>query len=117
MSTEEKRLVKSMHLDKEMTPSAIASATGRHICSVCRLLAQRHEPAPVGRPAALTTQQIDRLERILNDMIDKADAQEEVTVSMLMKRSKCKAPLLCLRAPVAIARALHDERMSSCISA
>ena len=73
MSTEEKRLVRSMHFDKGMTPSKIASATGRHICSVCRLLAQRRDPAPVGRPAALTVQQIDRLERILNDMIDKAE--------------------------------------------
>lgn len=66
-------------------------ATGRHVSSVCRLLAQRRAPAPVGRPAALTEEQVDRLERILNDMIDKADAQYEVTAAMLQKRARCKA--------------------------
>ena len=91
MSTDEKRLVRSMNFDKGMTAATIASATGRHISSVCRLLAQRREPAPVGRPTALSVQQVDRLECILNNMVDKAYAQHEVTMSMLMKRSKCNA--------------------------
>ena len=91
MSTDEKRLVRSMHFDRGMTAATLASATGRHVSSVCRLLARRRDPAPVGRPTALSVQQVDRLERILNNMVDKADAQHEVTMSMLMKRSKCKA--------------------------
>lgn len=90
MSSDEKQLLRSMHFDQGMTPAGIATATGRHISSVCRLLAQRRDPAPVGRPIALTEQQIDRLERILNSMIEKADAQHEVTLAMLMKTSKCK---------------------------
>jgi transposase len=88
MSSEERRLVRSMHFDKGMAAASIASATGRHISSVCRLLAQRRDPAPVGRPAALTEQQVDRLERILNEMVDEADADYEVTLAMLMKRSR-----------------------------
>ena len=88
MSEDEKRLVRSMHFDKGMAASSISSATGRHISSVCRLLSQRRAPAPIGRPKSLTVQQIDRLERILNRMIDDADVQHEVTVDMLLKRSK-----------------------------
>ena len=91
MSVDEKRLVRSMHFDKGMAKKDIAAATGRRISSVCRLLAQRRDPAPVGRPAVLTVQQVDRLERILNTMIDEADAQCEVTAAMLLKRSRCKA--------------------------
>ena len=45
----------------------------------------------VGRPVVLTTKQVDRLEKLLEEMVDKADGNEEVTLGRLMRKSKVKA--------------------------
>ena len=96
-------MIRAMHFESGMAPKQIAISIGRHVSSVCRLLAQRLDPNPVGRPPVLTTEQVDRLLRILNSMIDEADAQYEVTGAMLKRRSRCKASLRT------ISNALHER--------
>ena len=48
MSAEEKRLARKMLFDRGMSPSDVAAALGRHLSSVCRLLAQKKAPRPMG---------------------------------------------------------------------
>ena len=40
MTMDEKRLIREMHFDRDMSPTDIAAAVLRHISAVCRLLAQ-----------------------------------------------------------------------------
>jgi hypothetical protein len=88
MSPDEKRLVREMHFDRHMRPTDIATSVGRSLSSICRLLAQKKAPNPTGGRAALSEAQVDRAVKVLNDMIDKADGCEEVTLAMLKKRCR-----------------------------
>jgi hypothetical protein len=88
MGPDEKRLVREMHFDRHMRPTDIAKAVGRDLSSICRLLAQKKAPNPSGGRAALSTQQIDRAAKVLEEMIDKADGCAEITVPMLKKRCR-----------------------------
>ena len=88
MSIDEKRLAREMHFDRKTPRVVIASVLGRSLSSVCRLLAQTMAPNPVGRPAALTEQKIDKLEDHLNKMVDQADCCYEITLAMLMRRAR-----------------------------
>ena len=101
MTGDEKRLVREMHFDRHMARSQIAVATGRCLSSICRLLAQRTAPKPVGRPAALSEERIDKLELVLNKMVDEADGDYEVTLAMVMRHARLK---VCRRV---VANALH----------
>ena len=49
---------------------------------------QKKTPRPTGRPLELTPDKVDRIEKVLEDMIDKADALYEVTLPMLLKRCR-----------------------------
>ena len=90
MTPEEKRIARDMHFEQSTRPTDIAAALGRSLSAIARLLAQKHQPKPVGRPPALTEKQIDRIEQILNKMVDEADGQYEVTVSMVAKKARVK---------------------------
>ena len=69
MSVDEKRLARDMHHKRGMTQTQISLALGRDLSSINRLLAQKKEPRPTGRPRALTTEQVDHVETTLNKMI------------------------------------------------
>ncbi len=90
MSTDEKRLVREMHFDRGMTATEISEVVGRHLSCVCRLLAQRKAPNPIGCPRALSESQVDRLVQTLEGMVNKADANYEVTIRMLMRRCRLR---------------------------
>ena len=89
MTVDEKRLVREMAFDKGMTPGAIADTVGRHRSNIIRLLAMK-KIVMMGRPVALTPVQEDRLEDIVKDMVLKADAEYEVTLPMVHRRSRLK---------------------------
>ena len=89
MTVDEKRLVREMAFDKGMTPGAIADTVGRHRSNIIRLLAMK-KIVKMGRPVALTPVQEDRLEDIVKDMVLKADAEYEVTLPMVHRRSRLK---------------------------
>jgi hypothetical protein len=103
MTPDEKRLAREMHFDRKVPPAQVAKAIGRDLSCVCRLLAQKHAPAPIGRPKALSTKEVDNLVSLLEQMVDEADSTYEVTLVMLMKRSQVKA---CDRV---VADALHER--------
>ena len=50
MSMAEKSIVRQMHFEQGMSRTDIASALGRSLSSVSRLLAQKKAPRPIGRP-------------------------------------------------------------------
>ena len=103
LSVEEKRIAREMHFDRHMTPTDVAIALGRHLSSITRLFAQKRIPNRIGRPKALTEKMIDKLEKTLEAMVEKADGEEEVTLQMLMKKAKPKA---CIRV---VQDALHKR--------
>ena len=90
MSADEKRLAREMHFGRNISRAEIAKTLNRNLSSVCRLLAQEHAPAPIGRPPALKDDQIDKLCKLLEKMVDEAEAEYEVSLAMLMKRARLK---------------------------
>ena len=69
MTPDEKRLVRNMHFDQRMPPTEIAETVGRNLSSVCRLLAQKKAPKPVGRPSVFTEAKINKTIEVLEDMV------------------------------------------------
>ena len=102
MTVDEKRLVRHMALEQGLCPAEIAVNVGRHKSNITRLLAMR-KATKQGRPAALTTPQEDRLEKLVIDMVQQADANYEVTLPIVYRRSRLK----CSQRTVA--RALHKR--------
>ena len=103
MSPEEKRLAREWHFDRGMSRTAVAEALGRDLSSIVRLLNQKKAPAPIGRPRALTTEQESNLVKLLEKMVKEANAGYEVTLAMLMKRSRVKV------AARVVANAIHKH--------
>ena len=106
MSDEEKRLARDMHFNQHIARTQIAKTLGRDLGCVCRLLAQKKVPQRMGRPSLLTKADVDKLCALLEKMVDEADATWEVSLAMLMKRSRVK---VCGRL---VADALHKRGYS-----
>ena len=70
MTEDEKRLIRSMAYDKKMAPVSIAPLVNRDLSSVCRLLAQKRAPQPIGRPIEFTEDKVDKLVKVLETMVD-----------------------------------------------
>ena len=90
MTADEKRLAREMHFDRGLTQTEVSSALGRDLSCINRLLAQKKAPKPMGRPVALAQEQVDKIEAVLNKLIDKAEGTYEVSMDMLMK--SCRRP-------------------------
>ena len=90
MTKDEKRIILQMASERNMPPIKIAEAVGRHVSNISRLLKKKKE-TKMGRPLILTKEQVDRLEALLEAMVDKAAGNKEVTLGMLMRRSRTKA--------------------------
>ncbi len=103
MSADEKRLVREMVLDRKMSRTEAAKVMGRDLSAICRLLDQSKVPNPVGRPRGLTKEQVDKIVTLLEKMVDEADANYEVSLEMLARRSRTKA---CDRV---VANASHER--------
>ena len=103
MSAEEKRLAREMHFDQGMSRTEVAEALNRNLGTICRQLAMHKAPKPIGRPKALTETKVDSLVTSLEKMVDEAGSRYEVTLPMLMKRSKVKASYRV------VADALHER--------
>ena len=97
MSVDEKRLVRSMHFEKNMTPSEIAKATGRTIGTICRNLARKGPPKPMGRKRILTKAKVDRIEKTLQRMIVNAKGEKEITMDMLRAETGTEASKRTIR--------------------
>jgi len=92
MSPEERRIIKQMHDEQNMTPNDIAKLLGRHRSAAGRLL-DPDDPTgtcKMGRPVELTAARVDQVVLSLETMIDTADANYEVTLGMLMRRCRLK---------------------------
>ena len=85
MSMAEKSIVRQMHFEQGMSRTDIASALGRSLSSVSRLLAQKKAPRPIGRPHVLTEAKVDRMCTMLEHMVDEADGKYEVTIHMVLR--------------------------------
>ena len=90
MSMAEKSIVRQMHFEQGMSRTDIASALGRSLSSVSRLLAQKKAPRPIGRPHVLTEAKVDRMCTMLEHMVDEADGKYEVTIHMVLRRARLK---------------------------
>ena len=103
ISAEEKRLAREMHFDQGMSRTDVAEALHRNLGTICRQLAMHKAPKPIGRPKALTETKVDSLVALLEKMVDEAGSCYEVTLPMLMKRSKVKVSYRV------VADALHER--------
>ena len=90
MTKDEKRIILQMASERNMPPIKIAEAVGRHVSNISRLLKKKKE-TKMGRPLILTKEQVDRLEALLEAMVDKAAGNKEVALGMLMRRSRTRA--------------------------
>ena len=103
MTASEKALVPRFHFDQGKSRSAISRLLQRSLSSISRLLAQKKAPQKIGRPQKLSEANIDRIVKTLENMVDTADGDEEVTLHMLMRRCRVKA---CQRT---VFNALHSR--------
>ena len=81
MTKDEKRIILQMASERNMPPIKIAEAVGRHVSNISRLLKKKE--TKMGRPLILTREQVDRLEALLEAMVDKAAGNKEVALEML----------------------------------
>ena len=103
MTADEKRLARSMHFEQHKTPTEISECLDRSLSAICRLLAQKRVPRPIGRPRALTDAKVDTIVALLEKMVTEADANHEVTMDMLMRRGRLKV------SRKVVAEALHGR--------
>ena len=89
-SPAEKDLVHRIHFKLKKKPTEIASATGSELSSIVRCLDRKGPPMKPGPKPALDEAKVERLETLLEDMIQKANTEYEVTAEMLKTRSKLK---------------------------
>ena len=104
-SSEELRLLAAW-VDEGRTPTEIAGLLKRDVSSVARRidrLTADAERAPVGRPASLSEEEVDRLVEVATQLIEDADCLFQVTSSMLKAALKLKC------SEKTILRALHDR--------
>ena len=102
MSADEVRLVREMVFNQGKTPSEVAKIVNRDLSVVCRQLTKTR-PTKMGRPPALSTKQIGKLVDTVESMVNAADANYEVTLAMVLRRSRLKV------SERTAARALHME--------
>ena len=69
LSGEQIRLAKKWYADKSLTPNTIAERLGRDKSTLTRPLVKQALRQRQGRPLALTTPQVDFLEKRLHDLI------------------------------------------------
>ena len=91
LSAEEIRLALTWYEQDGKSPKEIADLLHRDKSTVARLLVTKIERKKDGRPPALTTAQIDALEKKVEAMIDEADGEWRVTVSMVKTTVRLKA--------------------------
>ena len=103
LSETEISLAKKWYLEEDLSAGKIAQRLDRSASTISRLVIQKVVRKQQGRKPILTTAMVDKLEAKLENMIQKADSQSEVTVTMLKRSSRCKASVRT------ILRALHDR--------
>ena len=89
MTKDEIRLIRDMVHEQGMKPSEVATVVKRSLGAVCRQLAKTR-PTRMGRPAALSTQQVTKLVDTVELLVTAADAEHEVTLGMVLRRSRLK---------------------------
>ncbi|CAE7522337.1 F52C9.6 [Symbiodinium sp. CCMP2592] len=104
MSEEQRELARDWY-SRGKKPSEIAELLGRDTSTMARLLCMQKQPKKQGRPKALTTAQVDLLERRLDELIVKVDGATTITVETLKKATKSKASTQC------ILHALHKRNI------
>ena len=103
LSAEECRLIHMWKNEDGKGPAEIAGLLHRNKSTVTRFLKKGRKAQ--GRPPALTSAQVDRLEAKLKELIKKADRKQIVTLKQLKLKSKCKA------SERTISRALHARQI------
>ena len=101
MTKDEKRIIREMHFDKGIPPAEIGRVLPVDLSNICGLLAQNMIPNPIGRWSVLSASQVDRAVRVLEEMVEEANAEKEVTVAMVLRRARLKC---CERT---LSKALH----------
>ena len=99
------RLAKKWFVQNDETPADIADRLGRDKSTITRLLVKRVARKKQGRKPILDSAAVDKLQKKLEQMIQKADSKYEVTVTMLKRSSRTKA------SEKTILKALHARKI------
>ena len=91
LSETEMTLAKKWHLEENLSAVQVAKRLGRSPSIISRLVIKRRPRKVQGRKPLLTKGMVDKLEAKVEAMIQKADSEYEVTVTMLKRASRCKA--------------------------
>ena len=94
-------LAKKWHLEESLSAVQVAKRLGHSPSTISRLVTKRRPRKVQGRKPLLTEGMVDKLEAKVEAMIQKADSEYEVTVTMLKRvsrwagRRRCTAPIPC----------------------
>ena len=91
LSDEEIRLARKWFKEDDLEPSEIAIRRDRDKSTLTRLLVKAIPRRAQGRREILSRAKIDFLQRRLEQMIIKSRGRYHVTITMLKKKTKCKA--------------------------
>jgi hypothetical protein len=89
MTPDEVRLLRSMVHEQGKTPTEVAGILKRDLSCVCRQL-KKTRAVKMGRPVKLSEKQIDKLVSTVEDMVSDAEASYEVTLAMVLRRTRFK---------------------------
>ena len=84
MTADEIRLLRQMVHEQSKSPTEVAKILQRSLGSVCRQLA-KPRPTTLGRPVALSPQQVEKLIATTEAMVDEADAEHWKTLGSVVE--------------------------------
>ena len=87
MTPDEKRIAREMHFERGMGRKDVATALGRDLSSICKLLKQKKTPRRIGPPVKFTEEKVDKMVKLLEKMVDGAEADYEVWYAALAQSS------------------------------
>ena len=91
LSETEVTLSKRWYLEEGLSAVQMAKRLGRSPSTISRLVIKRRPLKVQGRKPLLNKRKVDKLVATAEAMIQKADSEREVTVSMIKRASRCKA--------------------------
>jgi hypothetical protein len=86
----EVEIIKRLKSVIKLPVTKIALAVGRHKKTVYRCLQKKFKQLPKGRPQKLKAKEVSKLIKVMKQLVQKANGEKEVTLTMIRRRARCK---------------------------
>ena len=111
MTPDEKRIAREMHFERGMGRKDVATALGRDLSSICKLLKQKKTPGRIGPPIKFTEEKVDKMVKLLEKMVDGAEADYEVSCAEFLAQTEFSKTTILL--DISLTRALRRRRRAT----